>query len=150
MNVAFFCTLFHFALCSSRERALCCTAECSGCPSWEHYITHRTRPLGKASSLLPGDTFLVFLCLCEVFVFGFGGSVTSLSTVVHIKSCHTRRSLFLGRFWTTIQSDNCFETVTTPGLLLEGWHCSRELLWTFKLFLEQMWLETRLEKIIYC
>ena len=41
-----------------------------------------------------------------------------------IKSCHTRRSLFLGRFWTKIQSDNCFETVSTPGLLLEGWHCS--------------------------
>ena len=40
-----------------------------------------------------------------------------------IKSCHTRRSLFLGRFWTKIQSDNCFETVSTPGLLLEGWHC---------------------------
>ena len=34
------------------------------------------------------------------------------------------RSLFLGRFWTKIQSDNCFETVSTPGLLLEGWHCS--------------------------
>ena len=32
-------------------------------------------------------------------------------------------SLFLGRFWTKIQSDNCFETVSTPGLLLEGWHC---------------------------
>merc|ERR1712037_986850 len=30
---------------------------------------------------------------------------------------------FLGRFWTKIQSDNCFETASTPGLLLEGWHC---------------------------
>ena len=34
------------------------------------------------------------------------------------------RSLFLGCFWTKIWSDNCFETVSTPGLLLEGWHCS--------------------------
>ena len=32
-------------------------------------------------------------------------------------------AIFLGRFWTKIQSDNCFETVSTPGLLLEGWHC---------------------------
>ena len=48
----------------------------------------------------------------------------STSTVGVIKSCHTRRSLFLGRFWTKIQFDNCFETVSTPGLLLGGWHCS--------------------------
>ena len=26
---------------------------------------------------------------------------------------------FLGRSWTKIQSDNCFETVSTPGLLLD-------------------------------
>ena len=25
----------------------------------------------------------------------------------------------LGRFWTKIQSDDCFETVSTPGLLLD-------------------------------
>ena len=42
------------------------------------------------------------------------------STVGVIQSCHTLRSLFLGRFWTKIQSDNCFETISTPGLLLEG------------------------------
>ena len=43
-----------------------------------------------------------------------------IPTVGDIQSCHTRRSLFLGRFWTKIQSDNCFETVSTPGLLLDG------------------------------
>ena len=31
----------------------------------------------------------------------------------------TRTSLFLGRFWTKIQSDNFFETLSTPGLRLE-------------------------------
>ena len=43
-----------------------------------------------------------------------------ITTVGVILSCQTRRSLFLGRFWMKIQSDNCFETVSTPGLLLEG------------------------------
>ena len=27
---------------------------------------------------------------------------------------------FFGRSWTKIQSDNCFETVSAPGLLLDG------------------------------
>ena len=44
------------------------------------------------------------------------------STVDQLQSCHSVRSLFLGRFWTKIQSDNCFETMSTPSLLLEGWH----------------------------
>ena len=48
---------------------------------------------------------------------------SSRTTVDQVQSVQTRRSLFLGRFWTKIQSDNCFETVSTPGLLLEGWHC---------------------------
>ena len=58
--------------------------------------------------------------------------------------CRTQRSLFFGPFRTKIQSEKCFETVSTPGLLLDaffprplsllywislncqvpwGWHC---------------------------
>ena len=31
----------------------------------------------------------------------------------------------LGRFWTKIQSDNCFETMSTPGLLMDGFFSRR-------------------------
>ena len=51
----------------------------------------------------------------------------------------------LGRFWTKIQSDNCFETVSTPGLLLEvffpalchfciGFHRFAKSQWAGKVF----------------
>ena len=49
--------------------------------------------------------------------------VSVFVTVDLLWSGQSVRSFFLGRFWTKIRSDNCFETVSTPGLLLEGWHC---------------------------
>ena len=83
--------------------------------------------IADSTNLIPLTDFRVTLCLKSVKVLNTGLlnikwmtvqcslfrlvlSFCAIATVGVIKSCHTRRSLFLGRFWTKIQS--------------EGWHCS--------------------------
>ena len=45
---------------------------------------------------------------------------TPTVVVIYVVSPYIQRNLFLGRFWTKMQSYIFFETVSTPGLLLDG------------------------------
>ena len=42
------------------------------------------------------------------------------NTVGSVQSCHTRRSLFLGRLWVKIDSDQCSRTVWDPRMLQDA------------------------------
>ena len=67
-------TKIQFFICSAifpKHKEHFVAVQSGGCPSWERYTTHQTRPLGNLASSLLHDEFLVFaLVSCFALVFG--------------------------------------------------------------------------------
>ena len=63
-------TKIQFFICSAifpKHKEHFVAVQSGGCPSWERYTTHQTRPLGNLASSLLHDEFLVFalgICTC--------------------------------------------------------------------------------------